>query len=172
MTIESFPDDGADFNPKGMYKDLINGIHHVRLESTEKSIINGGPETLKGHPQIVWKFKVLDGPSAGSGLFTSTPLSGYIMSKKSPGVRVNMWEFTRKIVAALDPLWTNFAEFDRDALIGREAEINIETKKNPDGTTSVWVNKVLWIRPYVAAGSAGPTIVGGKDENDVPIHFL
>lgn len=162
MSIVSFGDDGSDFNPKGMYKDLIDGIHHVRLESTDQNKIETGPETLKGNPQIIWKFKVMDGPSKGSGLWYSSPVSGYIVPRDNPSARINMANYTRRVVAALDPLWSNFQEFDLASLIGKEAEINITTKKNNDGTTSLWAAKVLWIRPFF--NNAGASILQEKIE--------
>jgi hypothetical protein len=167
MARIDFPDSNEEWSPQGMMKDLIDGLHHVRLAQTAIEAITKGK--LAGNKEIIWKMKVLGGPSNGSGLWWSTPLSGYFDSKKNPGQRVPAWNFTRSVIAAFDPTCIDFKSFDPEVLIGKEAEINITTKKNNDGTISIWPDKVLWIRPWVNRDVVGPSVV--NDPKTPSPHF-
>lgn len=159
MSEEFFTNNGSDFAPRGMLKELVNGIHHVKLMKSRKEVIKHGAETLKGNEQVVWEFMVLGGPSSGANMWYSTPMSGYIVKD---GQRFDMSNYTRKVVAALDPTWTTYDRMDRELLVAKEAEINIEIKKNADGTTSLFPRKVLWIRPWF--NNAGDSILKEKIE--------
>ena len=153
-----WPDGEPEYLPKGGFKEVIDGVHHCVLKGCEMTMITSGLETLKGCRQIIWKWQVLDGVSKGAGVWHSTPIEGYFMSKTKPGERVNASCISKMVVAALDPVRTNFKSFDPTELIGREVEINLLTKNNPDGTKSLWAAKVIWIRPWMDEGGAGPNL--------------
>lgn len=163
-----FTDDSEDYAPQASFKEITDGIHHVVLKGIEQSIIKAGCETLIGCRQLTWKWCVVEGPCAGANVWSSTPIEGYVISKKNPGQRVNMGKLSKDVLSALEPLRTDFKSFKPEELIGKHAEINLTTKKNTDGTTSLYAGRVHWVRPWFDKGAAGTNLATDSfDQSDV-----